>query len=160
MISVFSIDPGVTTGWAYIRNADLATLPASECDLDLMATQINGDENQQAKDLYRIINYSWPVAVVIEDFVPQKLNKDRWFLSPVRIAAKLELLLWEDNRRMFRQMPSLAMRTISDDYLRSAMLFNVGQPHANDAVRHGLTFLRTCLAHPELVEQLGTYQEL
>jgi hypothetical protein len=151
---VFSVDPGVTTGWAYIKDADVATLPQGECDLDMVCGQFGGDENQQAIDLFKLITFGWPCCVVVEDFIPQALNKERHFLSPIRVTAKLELLLWQSDRRYIKQMPSLAKGTITDEYMRSAMMWSPGQPHANDAVRHGLTFLRRVVRSPHMVEAL------
>jgi hypothetical protein len=153
-IGVFGVDPGGTTGWAYAKSVDVATLPAGECDMDMIASEMSGDENQQAYDLFRLIKQVWPVAVVIEDFIPQRLNKERHFLSPVRITAKLELLLWQDEKRWWRQMPSLAMNTITDQHLKAIDLWLPGSPHANDAQRHVLTYTRMLLKHPERHGQL------
>jgi hypothetical protein len=154
MINIFGIDPGATTGWAYAKDIDLATLPHGDCDVDIVASQFAGDENQQAWDLFRIIKQVWPVAVVIEDFIPRKLDKSRHFLSPVRVTEKLDMLLWRENIRHFRQMPSTAMTTISDDYLRAIGMWLPGEPHANDAQRHVVTFTRMLLKHPERYEQI------
>lgn len=142
-----------------MKDVDIATLPQGECDINVMAGQMGGDENQQAIDLFKIIDYAWPCAVVIEDFVPQMLNKERHFLSPVRITSKLELLLWQVNRRHVKQMPSMAKSTISDEHLKVVMMFQPGMPHANDACRHGLTFLRRVVRSPwfydKLIEPIG-----
>lgn len=146
---VFAVDPGGMTGWALGKNIDMDILPGGEDQLDIIAAEMAGDENQQAYDLFRIIQQVWPVAVVIEDFVPRKLDQSRHFLSPVRITAKLELLLWRDEKRWWRQMPALAMSTITDDHLKETLLYQPGKPHANDATRHLLTYTRMLLKHPE-----------
>ncbi len=153
-INVFGVDPGVTTGWAFLRDVDLDHIPEGECDIDMMCGQFSGIEDQQAIDMAKIIDYAWPCAVVIEDFVPQHLNKDRHFLSPVRVTAKLELLLYQRDRRCTRQMPSTAMSTIHDDYMREIGMWSAGQPHANDAVRHGLLFLRRAADDPQMAHDL------
>ena len=153
-IGVFGVDPGGTTGWAYAKDVDLATLPQGECDMDIIASEMSGDEDQVAWDLWRIIKQVWPVAVIIEDFIPRKLDKSRHFLSPVRITAKLEFLLWQNEKRWWRQMPALAMSTISDEHLKATGLWIPGAPHANDAQRHALTYTRMLLKHPERHEQI------
>ena len=153
-IGVFAVDPGGMTGWALAKDIDLDTLPGGDGDIDMIAAEMAGDENQVAYDLYRIIMQVWPVAVVIEDFVPRKLDQSRHFLSPVRITAKLELLLWQSEKRWWRQMPALAMSTINDDYLRETLHYQAGKPHANDATRHALTYTRMLLKHPERHGQL------
>jgi hypothetical protein len=153
-VNVFAVDPGVTTGWAYVKDADLTTIPQSECDLNVLAGQMMGDENQQAIDLYKLIVYAWPVCVVIEDFVPQMMNQARHFLSPVRITSKLELLLFQGDKRHIKQMPVTAKSTIRDDYMRSAGLWQPGQPHANDAIRHALVLLRRIEDNPVMAEHM------
>jgi hypothetical protein len=83
-------------------------------------------------------------CVVSEDFVPRVFNTSRAFYSPMRINAMLasHMPSLPCHVPLFFQMPSLAMATISDDYLKSFGLFNKGEPHSNDATRHALTFLR------------------
>jgi hypothetical protein len=154
LVNIFAVDPGTTTGWAYIHEADPATIPASECDFMVITDQISGDEFQQAHDLYRLINNMWPMGVVFEDFIPRMPNKQRWFLSPVRIANMTAMLMWEAKRSWCWQQPSLAMSTITDDYLRSIGKYQKGQPHANDATRHALTLIRRINAKPNLYKQL------
>jgi hypothetical protein len=153
-IGVFAVDPGGTTGWAYGKGIDLETLPGGESELDIIASEMAGDENQVAHDLYRIIQQVWPVAVIIEDFVPRKLDQSRHFLSPVRVTAKLEYLLWAAECRWWRQMPALAMSTITDDHLKEIEMYQPAKPHANDATRHVLTYTRMLLNHPERHGQL------
>jgi hypothetical protein len=153
-MKIMGIDPGTTTGWAVMQDVDPATSPQTDCDINVMSQQLNGDEYQIAHDLYRIVRALWPIAVVIEDFVPQQLNKQRWFLSPVRITNQLTMLMWEDKRSWLLQMPSLAFATIPDEYLKSINMYKPGKAHANDATRHCLTFIRRVQKHPELYGQL------
>jgi hypothetical protein len=141
-MSVFALDPGSTTGWAYVPDVPLTHSPAVDCDLPIACGQIAGEEQQQSLDLYRLIENCWPCAVVIEDFIPRQINKDRWFLSPVRITSQVTMLLWMKDRQWALQSASLAKTTISDDYLKRIDLYNIGQPHANDATRHLITYLR------------------
>lgn len=87
----------------------------------------------------------WPTAVVIEDFIPQQFNQSRDFLSPVRITARLEQLLWELRATTsHRQQVSEAKSTCTDDRLKKWGLFEGGHSdrHARDADRHALLFLR------------------
>jgi hypothetical protein len=115
---------------------------------------MSGDENQQAIDLFKIVAHVWPAVVVIEDFIPRQLNQQRHFLSPVRVMSKLELLLFQTDRRHAKQSAAMAMSTISDDYMRAAGLWTPGQEHANDAVRHGVLFLRRAMTTPQLAVDL------
>jgi hypothetical protein len=152
--NIFAIDPGTTTGWAYARDADSLTSPAGDCDIELASGQMSGEEFQQAYDLSRLIDRCWPCAVIIEDFIPHSINKERWFLSPVRVTNQLGMLLWLKDRQWMLQMPSLAKSTIDDDYLKSIFLYDKGQPHANDAKRHLLTFLRRMKSKPRIYTDL------
>lgn len=149
--NVFCVDPGVTTGWALLRGL---ALPQDENSIDMLCGQFMGSEDQQALDMAKIIDTIGKCVVVIEDFVPQQLNKDRHFLSPIRVTAKLELLLYQRNLQCTKQMPSTAKATIKDDYMREIGLWTPGQPHANDAVRHGLLFLRRWELFPDLARGL------
>ena len=164
VISVFAIDPGGTTGWCLVPDARLDQVPHSDAQLEIIATQVGGDEHQQVVDLYRLINVARKnygnVAVVIEDFVPRVLNQQRWFLSPVRITAGLTQLLWQDRIRWGTQSASLAKTTITDDHLRQCNQWLPGKPHANDAIRHGLTYIRRVRQVPELHEELTDPRDL
>lgn len=157
-VNVFAIDPGGTTGWALALDADPALLPGIEPDLQILSAQIMGDEHQQCFDLahiYRAASKRYGhIAVVIEDFIPRIFNQERHFLSPVRITAGFTQLLWADGVRWELQQPSLAKSTISDDYLRSIVQHSPGKPHANDAVRHAITYLRRVKQIPEIHEGL------
>lgn len=152
--SIFAIDPGTTTGWAYAAEADSLTVPAGDCDIELACGQMSGEEFQQAYDLSRLIDRCWPCAVIIEDFIPRQLNKERWFLSPVRVTNQLGMLLWLKDRQWLLQQPSLAKSTIPDDYLKGIYQYDKGQPHSNDAKRHLLTFLRRMKSKPQLYPAL------
>lgn len=86
-----------------------------------------------------------PAAVVIEDFIPREFNQSRDFLSPVRITAALNQLLWELRATtQHRQQASEAKTTCTDDRLQKWGFFEGGNSdrHARDADRHALLFLR------------------
>jgi len=162
--SVFSIDPGGTTGWCLIADAEPRLLPHGDCDLELLADEVAGDEHQQVLDLVKLITWSrnkyGNCAVVIEDFIPRMLNKERYFLSPVRVTAGLTQLLWQDRIRWCLQQASLAKSTISDDYLKATGHWMPGKGHAMDAARHGMTYLRRIRKIPELHEQMLELRDL
>ena len=89
-----------------------------------------------------------PVAVVIEDFIidPDRMNRGRDFLLPVRIQNRIEQLLWESRSTTLHiQQPSFAKTTVTDARLKAWGLWHEGHSsrHARDADRHALTFLRT-----------------
>ena len=94
-------------------------------------------------------------AVVVEDFILQKQSRARDILSPVRITAALDQLLWEKQATTrFSQMPSDAKVALTDDRLKYAQFYDErGGRHARDADRHALLFLRKCRQKPALTKQ-------
>lgn len=96
---------------------------------------------------------SWPfAAVVIEDFIIRRNDQSRSFLSPVRMTAKLEQLIWKDNRTYFRQQPNEAKTTATDARLKDWGMYerDGGLDHARDADRHAITFLRRATQSAQL----------
>lgn len=146
-ISVFAVDPGTTTGWACASGFEHRLTPD---EWPWVTGQLMGDEHQQAWDLAHMIKLLQPCAVVIEDFIPRQLNQARWFLSPVRVTAALTMLLWLEKIRWQTQQPSLALRTVNDEYLKDNGLWVKGQQHAMDATRHAITFVRRVAQEPRI----------
>jgi len=86
-----------------------------------------------------------PTAVVIEDFIPREQNMSRDFLSPVRITARLDQLLWELRAvTTHRQQPSEAKTTCTDARLKEWGFYEGGHfdRHARDADRHAILKFR------------------
>lgn len=82
-------------------------------------------------------------AVVIEDFILRTQTQARDALSPVRITAALQQLLWEGKATTtFKQQPSEAKTTCTDDRLKQWGFWVPGSRHARDADRHAILFLR------------------
>ena len=84
-------------------------------------------------------------ALVIEDFTLRRMSSDRALLSPDRLRLAVtanEALHGSTGRTPFLQQPSYAMSTATDERLKRAGLYFPGMPHATDAARHALTFLR------------------
>jgi hypothetical protein len=123
--------------------------------------QIEGGDSTQGLALsQQLAEFSGPV--VIEDFVLRQYSADRDLLAPVRITSRIEqtidLLLQygyepEDRRGVlpiFKQLPALAKSTCTDARMRRWGVWTPGRPHANDALRHSITFLRRCLVDRSL----------
>lgn len=87
-----------------------------------------------------------PHFVVMEDFILREDTKDRSLLSPVRIAARVEQLLYRDNKEFDTvwtlQSASDAKSTCTDERMKSWGLWQPGKPHATDATRHVIVALR------------------
>lgn len=153
LYTVVSYDPGDTTGWAVFAIKLRAMQEHHRKILSNIAWwksgQFIGDENSQADEMVALA-MAWDDShIVVEDFLLRKFSTDRSLLSPVRITARFEygLYLAEDTRTIVLQPGELAMSTITDARLEAINQLGIfsatiGQPHARDAVRHALTWLR------------------
>jgi hypothetical protein len=144
--TVVALDPGGTTGWCVFQCHPESLIDPEVLVLDNIdywqSGQFTGSEDQQAADIFNLI-CSWAgCAVLIEDFVLRMMSPDRDLLSPVRITAKVEHLLWQRELTFFKQMPSEAKTTATDDRLKSWKLYKPGEEHGRDATRHAITFMR------------------
>jgi len=85
----------------------------------------------------------------VEDFIlrPERKEKSRELLSPVRLTAKLETYLWRSGRVMFLQQAAQAKTTVTNERLAlwKCSATDGLTDHARDADRHALLFLRRCL---------------
>lgn len=177
---VIALDPGQTTGWS-LMVVEPESLIDHECKvIESVTTHHHGqvsslwDENTHTDgesiavdDIWAMIE-QWPeAAVVMEDFVIRMNDRSRQFLSPVRIMARVDYLLWKHGRTSFRQTPADAKNTCSDDRLKDWGFYDKygGLNHARDADRHALLFLRKCKqnaqmrakAWPHLFDKGGSY---
>jgi len=155
-LSVFAVDPGETTGWAVVSVPPESLLDRSINlleDMEFDCGQLTGSEDAQAERLCDLaITFDGPV--IIEDFTLRQFRMDRSLLSPVRVTAKLEYDIYLVNKdvgkesqiRIKKQQPSLAKSTATDARLKEWGLWEVGAPHARDAIRHAVTFLRRAKA--------------
>lgn len=124
------------------------------------AVQFTGDENSQADSMaeYAAGVGDFNSPIVAEQFILRQFRQDAALLSPVRVLAKFEYAVrragwgggraptWVERRPVLQQ-PSLALGSVTDERLKEwygGRFFNgtIGAPHARDAVRHAITFLR------------------
>ncbi|AXQ61378.1 RuvC-like resolvase [Gordonia phage Marietta] len=83
-------------------------------------------------------------ALVIEDFILRTQTQKRDALSPVRLTAAFEQMIWErpGYPTPKRQQPSEAKSSITDERLKQWGFWASGSRHARDADRHAILFLR------------------
>jgi hypothetical protein len=151
-IAVVAIDPGITTGWALLHVPIGSIFGDEHGAIELHETgEFDGPETSQVKAICRLLKRRYASttlapALVIEDFEPRKLSKDKDYLAPVRVGAKLafavDLGMAGDIGTPVWQMPSLAMSTATDDRLKAWKLYQPGSEHRKDATRHAITFIR------------------
>lgn len=156
---VLGYDPGGTTGWAAVDVPSQA-IWGDWSILDTMqfeVGQIGGPDATQARAIgQQLVVHNGPI--VIEDFILRKFTRSRDLLAPVRMTARIEQMVEmlrefspdKPELPIFKQQPSLAMTTCTDDRMRRWGIWTPGRPHANDALRHVVTFLRRCKGSREL----------
>lgn len=139
---VLALDPGGTTGWAIFQVHPDAM--GGDPDFPVMdnvewwtAGEIEGEQPDQLDQLVALIN-EWPAArLVTEQF---KVRSIQALLDPAEINAALK---WAVRPRYFVfQNPDMAMKTVTDDRQKSWGYWIPGKPHARDAVKHAITFLK------------------
>lgn len=129
--SVFAVDPGGTTGWAFVASGERLVFESG---------QLVGDEITQTRELVRLIRECKADDVVIEDFVLRQgiarsgAGSRRVTLSPVRITAMLEYAL---GLSLPKQSAADAKTFATDARLRTWGTYVRGD-HARDAMRHAM----------------------
>lgn len=86
--------------------------------------------------------------IVYEDFCLREKSTRRNLLSPVRVTAHSQSLVFTRMMEPPDPIPRIYLQTpadkaiITDERLNRWDLYQPGKPHANDAVRHMILFLR------------------
>lgn len=173
--TVVSLDPGGTTGWCVLCVHPLALVDPDLRVLDNVtywrSGQYDGIEWEHVREIENLAAAWEGGAVVVEDFVLRRLSPARELLSPVRLTAALEYVLWREKRLVFRQSASDAKTICTDERLKDWGFYRRegGEEHARDATRHGLLFLRRAstldrrgarlrrAAWPRLYDEKGAY---
>lgn len=139
-VEVIAIDPGETTGWAYMSIHPDALINPQVKVLDNIILHTHGQvdcgalkgnlgkspqkgvsnsgENAGISDILKLLRTYPGAFVIIEDFIPRQFNQARHFLSPVRIGKVLDWWLWTQNRNYVFQSASEAKSTATDDRLK------------------------------------------
>jgi hypothetical protein len=147
---VVSFDPGGTTGWAVISVHPDAVGPDPEVHivgeygnvLWWTAGEFTGKQDDQADAMVSLCE-EWPEAhLVTENFKLRQLNAE---LSPVELNAILRHRLRP--RVVAKQHAGLAMGTVPDERQKAWGLWVPGKPHARDALKHGITYLKRLKEH-------------
>lgn len=156
--AVTAVDPGGTTGictvWFSREGLLNPQLSLQKCLLAWEADGLVGTENYQTLQILRWLSSRTygPMALAMEDFVPQQLLKSREFLSPVRIAARVDYQVWRGikvaggtGRRTFDlswQSANDAKNVVTDPRLKAMAMYTPGPDHARDATRHAVLWIR------------------
>jgi hypothetical protein len=154
LYTTIAFDPGGTTGWSVVSVYLEAMRDKSYKILDNVVHramgQMTGPLTRQVSEMLDLVAEWESAKIVMESFILRKLTMDPNMLDPVRVIAAFEFGLVERRRKrdaqrsIIFQQPSLAMGTMTDDRLKAIgwLEGTVGMPHARDAERHALTWLR------------------
>jgi hypothetical protein len=158
--SVWAVDPGARTGWAWccvslreLRASDpLQLLPAVHGDARFTAGEITAPVDDTVSGIVdrmgkvrAELGRRWPELryteeMVIEGFVMSPKAKRASARLPERLAAALTDRLGSEFE-VAEQLPG-TKAVVSDDRLKRFGLWVPGKPHAMDAVRHLVVRLR------------------
>lgn len=125
-MKILAIDPGKTTGF-YIANR------AQGIDMD------SGAGQAPQEDIWRLLDGLKPEVVVIEKF-SFRGGHTKIDYSPAEVIGVVREWCRQKDVDLHFQTPSQAKHYWGDERLKERNLYNVGMPHANDAVRHFLYF--------------------
>lgn len=95
---------------------------------------------------------------VVESFSLRMMSMDTNLLAPVRVTSMLLDRMWarESDLPVFFQNPADAKRTVTDQRLRTWAMYDSGSgPHARDADRHAILFLRRFAESQGIRSSLG-----
>lgn len=165
-VSVFTIDPGKTSGWAWLlferpllrHDGSVGCVKVAQglsTPMFMSGELDTSKEVQGAKDLVRYVRRSRSrgmtfcrrpprTVVVCEAFVSREGTMDSSLLTPERLNSRVEseLSREEFDYELVMQSVSDAKGTITDKRLKLWDLWVPGSPHENDARRHLLLWLR------------------
>jgi len=159
------VDPGGTTGWGVVSVLPqflTTTKPITAKSVEHWACgESKKNEDQMASEMLELFDVWDDAAIGIERFHLRQMAVE---LSPVSVTAKIEYGLWlmekweadeEDRevgrpRMVFKQEPSLAKRTLTDDRQRETGFWVPGADHKRDAIKHCVTFLQRAQEKPRL----------
>lgn len=134
---LLSLDPGGTTGYAVMEytSEDVRLVESGQISDGLEGFISEWREGQRYD------------AIVCEDFIlrPSVKFPD---LSPVYIIGALEVLA---RAYQITYQPPSSKPMCTDTVLKRLKMYQVGKPHANDAIRHAIIYLRKRKHMPTLL---------
>ncbi len=132
---VLAFDPGHTTGWAVFRSAKLWHWG----EIDTTSIQA------ATKSVGSLIELHEPETVVMEDYRIYKWRRDHHVGSEMlttRVIGCIETLCVINGvLNIIKQPASVGKGFCTDTKLKAWFFYQVGAPHANDAIRHGAHFI-------------------
>ncbi|MNW46053.1 hypothetical protein D3C74_233310 [compost metagenome] len=127
------LDPGETTGWSVFENGKLTawgqakTLANGWSEIDKLFTDVK--PTMVIYENYRVYSHK----------LSRHENSEVYTLRLVGVIEFLCEVMW--NILYYNQMAHQAKGFVSDDKLKQWGMYQTGQKHARDSIRHGIYFL-------------------
>lgn len=132
------LDPGHTTGYCVFRRG-LLTISGQ-------IKTVNQDDSINWNEVRQLVENIKPTQVVMEDYrvYSHKLERHSFSRVPtLRLIGAIDYVCWERSIPVFYQMATQAKGFVTDDKLKRWGLYEQGQRHSRDSMRHGLYFIIT-----------------
>lgn len=157
IFGIFSMDPGSTTGLAYTKKPIQPNTRPKDAfaGSGLEVLQVNEGDEMASAVLIAGLYISWRdkmaqagvpiehITFVYEDFIlraGKEHSSARSGLSPVRITALVQGLLYNGRPNYVAQSPADAKGRWTNERLRRAEMWTVGKEHGRDATRHAALY--------------------
>jgi len=144
-VKIIALDPGGTTGIA----STMIDTNRGKCGV-IATRQMVGDHHTK---LYRFLISEAPSVVVCENFVYQNRMK-KVALDSVEYIGVAKLYCQMTKTAYRGQMAGSAKALWTDDKIKQLGLWEKGQQHAMDAVRHLLLFVDSELGIKQFTNQI------
>lgn len=127
-LKAVALDPGGTTGYA------------TGIIYDGLMRVISGQDQLTHKQLWLSLKLSAPDMIICESFEFRRNARDNLVLISLELIGVVKLYCEHYNKRLFMQTAGQGKGHFNDYKLKGARLYKSSRPHANDAVRHLLTW--------------------
>lgn len=131
---ILCFDPGHTTGYAVFHGVSL-----------IESGQLDTDDMERAPAIIRDLFFRVkPTVVICEDYRVYKWRQEHHVGSQMlttRVIGCIETLCAFDFIPVVKHMAVVAKRFVTDDKLHAWDMYQKGQRHARDAIRHGCYYL-------------------
>ena len=135
-MKIVALDPGITTGYA---------VGIIDTSGDRPMGVVSGQAKWNEMGLYNELNKSKPDRIIYETFeyraaslYGKKREHFKVELFPRNLIGVINLYYQERDHEviLYTQSPSAGKAYWSDQLLKKEKVYKVGNPHANDAMRH------------------------
>ncbi len=138
-LGTLALDPGVTTGWAYLVDGRVKGCGQLE-------------QSDKLSRVFHLLTTFEPEVIVCETFTYQR--RDKVDLTPKMVEGVIRLWAELEGAALFMQTPAMAKKFFSDNKLKALGLWRTNQRHAMDAMRHLMYYLVVTKGERQWLEPL------